>query len=102
MLNLTDELSEVKEWCLNQAFSQTLKTGLAEGMFSHKITRDYVNFLTFLPKMGVHRTPGCPSGYNLGLNQFGKAVLGWCSESVKPDRLVEFLSNLTLARHTGS
>ena len=27
-----------------QAFSQTLKTGLPEGLFSHKIIRDKVNF----------------------------------------------------------
>ena len=50
--------------------------------------------------MGIHWTAGCTSGYNLDMNQFGMAVLGWCSKSVKLDRLVELLSNLTFARHT--
>ena len=35
---------------LKQAFSQTLKTGCPEGMFSHKIIRDKGMFLIFLPK----------------------------------------------------
>ena len=33
-----------------QAFSQTMTAGCPKGMFSHKIIRDYVNFLVFLPK----------------------------------------------------
>ena len=37
-------LLNYKWMSLDQAFSQTLKTGHPEGMFFHKIIRDSVNF----------------------------------------------------------
>ena len=46
---------------LDQAFSQTLKTDRPEGMFSHKIIRDLVNFPCIFPKMSIQRKAGHPN-----------------------------------------
>ena len=50
------------ESCGKQAFSQTLKAGHTEGMFSHKIIRDQVNFHCISSKTGIHRMTGHPFG----------------------------------------
>ena len=58
---LTQIINRVLHKTSEQSFSQTLKSGHPEGMFSHKIyyynyLSEYpVIFLVFIPKMGVNR-----------------------------------------------
>ena len=58
----------LRPWVLEQpkqAFSQILKQAVQKACFPIKLWEIKWIFLVFLPTMGIHRTAGHPSGYNV-------------------------------------